>query len=184
MEIHEKIELRKLILLALYKSWEAWEDWYNISNINDIFPDINEIDLDRQIHYLEDKYYLKIVWKHIGKQYLSFLGIRITDHGVDLVENKEDFNKLFKIEVNTISEITNSSIVIGHHNTVTNEVNQIDKIIELLRKSDNPKKEEIIRVAEEYKISSSMELLWKLTGMTADAGTVWVILNTLFQSLS
>jgi len=89
---------------------------------------------------------------------MAFDSIKITEYGIDLVENKEDFNRLFKIEVNNISDITNSNIVIGTHNSVTNQINEIDKIIELLKKSDNPNKEEIIKVAEEYKLFPSMEL--------------------------
>ncbi len=183
MEISEKIELRKQILIKLYNSWEVWEECLSEGKIPWLFPHINEIDLDRQIHYLEDKYYLKIVWRYIWKRYMWFHGIKITDSGVDLVENKDDFNKLFKIEINNISDVSNSNIVIGNNNSVVNNANQIDAIIELLQKSDTPKKQEIIEVAEEYKLSPTMELFWKLVGMCADAGTTAQILNLLYKAL-
>jgi len=61
MEISEKIELRKQILLALYQSWEKGEHWFSESFITKAFPLVNEIDLDRQIHYLADKNYLTIM---------------------------------------------------------------------------------------------------------------------------
>lgn len=182
MEIGEKIELRKQLLIELYKSWENWEDWLSGHKITQHFSHINEIDLDRQIGYLENKYYLKIVWKYM-KQYMWFIAIKITDAGIDLVENKEDFNKLFKIEINNISDVSHSNIVIGSNNSVINQINEIDKIIELLKKSDNPKKDEIIAVAEEYKLSPKMELFWKLVGMCADAWATAQILNIVYKTL-
>lgn len=59
----------------------------------------------------------------------------------------------------------------------------IDQIIELLKQSDKPKKQEIIEVAERYKLSPSMELFWKLVGMCADTGTTAQILNMLCRAL-
>ncbi len=184
MEIGEKIELRKQLLIELYKSLEDWEEWLDTEKISQCFLHVNEIDLDRQIHYLKDKYYLEIIWKYIWKHYMWFSGVKITATGIDLVENKDDFNKLFKIEINTISDVSNSNIVIGNSNSVVNNMNEIDAIIEFLQKSDNPKKQEIIEVAEEYKLSPTMELFWKLVGMCADTGTTAQILNIVYKALS
>ena len=98
-----------------------------------------------------------------------------------------------KTSQNKVGNTYNIGTVVNHGNFSAEnngiqkiEVNQgaqIDKIIELLRKSDNPKKNEIIATAEEYKLSPTMELFWKLVGVCADAGTTAQILYFVYETL-
>lgn len=92
----------------------------------------------------------------------------ITASGIDLVENKEEFNHLFKIEVNNISELSNSVVNIGNNNSINNSVNQIDKVIELIEKINHPKKADILQIAQDYKKTSNPEKLKELLSVVAD----------------
>lgn len=71
---------------------------------------------DRTLHgeiiYLEDKGYLDIMGKFCGREYLHFHALRITSYGVDLVEDPEEFNKLFTVKINHIGNILNSNVAI------------------------------------------------------------------------
>lgn len=59
MDISSKIELRKSILIFLYECWDNGEMMIDIEKVVNKFSNVGEIDLDRQILYLKDKYYLE-----------------------------------------------------------------------------------------------------------------------------
>jgi len=104
-------ELRKKILEILYE--KRSEDFVDPSYLLDIIS-VTESDLDTEIRYLEGKNLAEIMLQYMGKKYLNFHGLKITPGGVDLVENSEEFGRLFsiKINANNFGDIRNSNVVI------------------------------------------------------------------------
>jgi len=111
----EPKEIRKKILEILY------------SKRSDFFVDpqtllaplgVTDEVLDMEIRYLNEKGFLKIMGKHNGK-FLNFAGIKISANGIDLVEDHEEFNKLFTIKIsnNNFGDVKDSQLNINAENT-------------------------------------------------------------------
>ncbi|NVP17559.1 hypothetical protein HUU51_02470 [Candidatus Gracilibacteria bacterium] len=182
MEIKDKIELRKQILKELYISWEKGEDFIN--KLDEKFDKINELDLDLQILYLSDKGYLTIYGRCTGPRYLNCAGIRISEHGIDLIENKEEFNHLFKIEVNNVSDINNSVISIGNNNKIENINNEIDKILEIIEKNNLDRKDDIKALLNEFKSTNDKNKLvdvFSILGSGASINSMIIALSSLIN---
>lgn len=178
MEIKDKIELRKQILKELYISWEKWEDFIN--KLDEKFDKINELDLDLQILYLSDKWYLTIYWRCTWPRYLNCAWIRISEHWIDLIENKEEFNHLFKIEVNNISDINNSVISIWNNNKIENINNEIDKILEIIEKNNLDRKDDIKALLNEFKSTNDKNKLVDVFSILWS----WASINSMIIALS
>lgn len=179
MEIKDKIDLRKKILLELYKSWENWDHSLDTEKLIKVLKNIDEIDLDRQLLYLEEKYYLKKVWK-FNRIHLGFIWVTITSSWIDLIENKEEFNHLFKIEVNNISDVTNSIISIWNNNKVENINNEIEKFIDVINKKNIDKKDEIKLLLEEFKNNNNKSNLIDIFSILWN----WASINSMIIALS
>lgn len=87
------------------------------------FIPVTEVELERNIKYLVDGYYLKGSLSTDGYQYLQ-----ITNHGIDVVSDPEEFNRVFQLKVEqTINNIGRDMIItrltgINNQNIVKSEV--------------------------------------------------------------
>lgn len=120
--------LRKQILKALYA--KRAEDF---TGPQDLLSEIkvSEDSLDIEIRYLEEKYLVNIIGKSMGKRYLNFAGVKITADGVDLVEDPEEFNKMFTIKIhnNQFGDLKHSNVSIDSGNVNQSTASKsIDKI--------------------------------------------------------
>lgn len=91
-------ELRKKILECLYEKRSEFD-----VDPSELFERMNvsEPELDMEIRYLEEKGFVRIISSFMGKPYLNFCGVKITANGIDLVEDPDEFNKLFSIKIDT-----------------------------------------------------------------------------------
>lgn len=94
-------DLRKKILNILYQ--KRGEDFVGPEVLSGVLS-VSDADIDPEVRYLEEKGLLRIMGEYMGQRYMNFAGIKITAHGVDLVENPDEFNKLFTIHVDTTKE--------------------------------------------------------------------------------
>jgi hypothetical protein len=91
-------EIRKKILRDLYD--KRSDDFTEPEKLVAVVG-VSEQALDTEIRYLEGKHLLKIMGEYMGKQFLNFAGLKITSHGIDVVENPDEFNRLFTIKINS-----------------------------------------------------------------------------------
>ena len=128
-------------------------------------------------------------WIVIGKNLTNagYLQAMLTDKWIAYFDNGFSLDKNENPQIMVQQTINGwNGIFSGVNQWVQNNtINQnqtINQIIETLRNSDSSQKDEIIKVAEEYKLLPSIELLWKLISICADAKTVWPLLVTLVSS--
>jgi len=108
-------EVRKKVLEVLYENRS--EFYVATKKLLDLVDTTEEI-LDTEIRYLEEKFLLKIPGgRYMGQQYLNFPGVKITAYGIDLVEDPEEFNKLFSININAFGSVNNSNLAIGKNDS-------------------------------------------------------------------
>jgi len=109
-------EIRKSILEVLYKNRS--KDFFSPNDLLNELK-ISDEELDNEIRYLSEKYFIKIVGgEFCGQQFLNFVGVKITADGVDLVEDPEEFRKLFTIKVNNnnFGDINHSNLNVNSEN--------------------------------------------------------------------
>lgn len=70
---------------------------------------IDERTLHGELTYLDEKGLIKKIGKH-NQKYLNFMGLVITAEGVDLVEDPEEFGRLFSVKINNFGAILNSNV--------------------------------------------------------------------------
>lgn len=107
-------EIRRKILEAAY---EYRHDNFGITTeqLQQALPSVDEKTLHQEISYLEQKNWLSVKGKFMGKQYLNYSAVAITAWGVDLVEDPEEFGKMFAINIhqNNFGDISDSNIAIN-----------------------------------------------------------------------
>ncbi|MCK4592030.1 hypothetical protein KAT63_01150 [Candidatus Parcubacteria bacterium] len=137
-------EIRKNILEILYDLRHKFMVEVNELQENLVKRgfDLKEYELDQEIHYLDGKCFAEIKAEFMGKKFLNFHGVKITEDGIDLVEDPEEFGKMFTIKVNSFKDIQNSNINIQSPN-----VNQNIEI------SQNELTPEVKKLLEELKIA-------------------------------
>jgi hypothetical protein len=113
-------EIRKKILEVLYlhRQDDFFETRKFVEELKSDGFDVGDRTLHGEIKYLKDKGYLETMSEFCGSEYLYFAALRITSCGVDLVEDPEQFGKLFsiKIHTNSFGDISNSNISIDSSN--------------------------------------------------------------------
>lgn len=138
-------KLRSDILKYLYENRSSY--WVDTDALHQSL-DVPERELHTEIMYLKDKYLVETVAEFIGKEFLYFKGVKITSSGIDLVENPEDNQGLFSINISSFGNVTNSNLSIGsqHINqsltidkTDKELVNKIEELKEALEEKDQSK---------------------------------------------
>jgi len=109
-------EIRKKILEILYR--DRSENFIKPEKLVSEIK-ITEEELDNEIRYLSEKYYIRIMGEYMGKRFLNFSGLKITADGVDLVEDPDEFNKLFTFKINNFSNLQNSNVNIESNKSKT-----------------------------------------------------------------
>ena len=100
-------EIRKKILELLYQNRS--EFFVKPSLLLEKL-DYSDEQLDNEIRYLSEKGYVKIMSEFCGQRFLSFTGLKLTANGVDLVEDPDEFNKLFTVKINNFGNLDNSNV--------------------------------------------------------------------------
>jgi hypothetical protein len=158
-------EIRKKILEALYEH-RADSMGMQTENLSSVLKDIDDKTLHQEISYLEQKNWVKTSGEYMGKQYLNFSFVGITAWGVDLVEDPEEFGKIFSISIdarqNHFSNISGSNIAIDtkYVSQIINDADDetsllLNDLLKALEKSD---KNKIIKILG-YIGDKSMDLL-------------------------
>lgn len=109
---HQPKTIRKKILEILYNHRQ--DPRVNLETLQKGLAEAG-LELDEQIlygeiDYLEEKGYLKIIGKFGNVK--GFVALKITSSGVDLVEDPEEFNKLFTVKINHFGNISNSNVAV------------------------------------------------------------------------
>ena len=139
-------EVRQKILEAAY---EYRHDSFGIQTdqLQGKLPEVDEKTLHQEIAYLEQKNWVDTKGRFMGKQYLNFSAVAITAWGVDLVEDPEDFGKIFSINLhqNNFGDISGSNIsinspyvsqVISQQDAETKKL--LEDLLEATKKKDRP----------------------------------------------
>ncbi|MDI6737230.1 MAG: hypothetical protein QME12_01815 [Nanoarchaeota archaeon] len=167
----ENKAIRRRILEYLYQKDEDNPSYPISRDELKLYMNIPDNKLDSNVLYLEEKGYLKLS-RGLGSLFFS---AEITAFGKDLIENPEDFNAIFPL---TLNIITNSSnIAIGDNNVQTSTLfegiyNQIEK------QNPNNKqqiKEAIISIEQELKKAEpSRNLIGKALDFLRD-NAAWIL---------
>lgn len=111
--------IRRAILEVLYRYRQ--DDYVQITDLQKQLEDSGLKYDDRILHgeimYLDEKGFLKIVAKHMGEEYLYYDGVHITSYGIDVVEDADEFNKLFSVHIHHFGDVSNSNLSIGSPNS-------------------------------------------------------------------
>ncbi len=107
-------EIRKKILEILYR--DRAKDFIRPDSLLSEIA-IKEEELDNEIRYLSEKYYIRIIGEFMGQKFLNFSGLKITADGIDLVEDPEEFNKLFTLKINNFGNLQDSNVNIDSNKT-------------------------------------------------------------------
>ena len=129
-------EIRRKILETTY---EHRHDDFGIETrqLESILKNVDEKTLHQEITYLEQKNLVTNKGRFMGKPYLNYSAVAITAWGIDLVEDSDEFGRLFSINIdarqNNFGNITGSNINIDSRyvSQIINE--QDDKAQELLK---------------------------------------------------
>jgi hypothetical protein len=156
-------EIRQKILEAAY---EHRHDDFGIETdeLERKLPNVDEKTLHQEISYLEQKNWVNIKGKFMGKQYLNFSAVAITAWGVDLVEDPEEFGRVFSINLhqNNFGDITGSNISINSQyvsQLIQKQDDTTQKLLEdLIRAADNKDKSTILKTLG-YIGDKSLDLL-------------------------
>ena len=132
-------EVRQKILEAAY---EHRHDSFGIQteDLEKRLPDVDEKTLHQEITYLEQKNWVEVKGKFMGKQYLNFSAVAITAWGIDLVEDPEEFGKIFSINLhqNNFGDINGSNISINSQyvsQVISNQDAETKKLLDILETS-------------------------------------------------
>ncbi len=147
--MHPK-ELRRQILQKIYDSNDRY--FFDMGNLTELELQVGARELHNAIRYLEGHYYLEIMGPYMGKEFLNYVGLKITSSGIDLVEDPDEYNKLFSVKINNFGDISHSNINIeSNHNSQQIEIHNIsDEVLELLKG---------IKVATDKKDNSKLKTL-------------------------
>lgn len=171
--MHPK-EIRKQVLERIYNSYDRY--FFNMDDLSDLKADVGEKILDEAIRYLRGHNFIEILGEHIGQQFLNYSALRITSSGIDLVEDPEEFNRLFKIQVNNFSNVSGSNISVNSNsnNQSISAQELTPEVISLLL--------EIKGATEEKDIERTTTLMDKLRELSLEV-FYGVISNGIFQFL-
>lgn len=128
-------EIRRKILETTY---EYRHDDFGIETrqLESILKNVDEKTLHQEITYLEQKNLLTTKGRFMGKPYLNYIAVAITAWGIDLVEDPNEFGRLFSINIdarqNNFGDITGSNINIDSKYVSQIISEQDDKTQELL----------------------------------------------------
>jgi hypothetical protein len=134
-EINKSKEIRKEILETLYNHRQdglipigKFQDELKARSLN-----IDDRALHGEIIYLKEKWLLELGAEFCGKEYLNFAFLKITSQGIDLVEDPEEFGKLFSIKINNNSfrDVSNSNVNIDSNNVQQIINNETDPDLKL-----------------------------------------------------
>ncbi|MDD5083338.1 MAG: hypothetical protein PHT88_00175 [Candidatus Moranbacteria bacterium] len=129
-------DIRKKILEMLYSQRSGFMVKTD-DLINSFKPKLDDPILHQEIEYLKGKGFLETQAEFMGREYLYFAGLKITPIGIDLVENPEEFGKLFNVHINNFGNISQSNVVASSSNinqSINVQTNDISpEILELLQ---------------------------------------------------
>jgi hypothetical protein len=139
-------EIRRKILEFIYQKNEEKPGYRVKREELQQYLDIPDNKLINNILYLEEKCYLKLQ-KSIGSQ---FVDAQINSYGIDLVENPDEFNNKFPINI-TQNVIQNSkNIIIGNKNVQTISISDsFNSIYNDIEKKDPENKDQILNKIKE-----------------------------------
>ncbi len=141
-------EIRRKILEILYEKDK--EEPFRFMSRNLLKEKLNVEDnkLDSNVLYLKEKNLIILGKEHT--QTKPFIRAIITAKGKDLVENKEEFNSMFPINI-TQNIISNGiGAAIGNNNSINISIeDSFKKIYDDIQKQDMSNKEEIIKNVKE-----------------------------------
>lgn len=108
--MHPK-EIRRSVLEILYESRADFmvNTEELVESLKQKGMELDERTLHGELNYLDEKGFIKKVGS-FNQKYLNFIGLGITAYGVDLVEDPEEFSKLFSIKINHFGDISNSNV--------------------------------------------------------------------------
>jgi len=166
-EIKKSKEIRKIILETLYNHRQ--DDLLRIDDFSEELKkknlEIDERTLHGEIKYLKEKILVDTMGDFCGKEYLHFSGLKITAYGIDLVEDPEEFGKLFSINIssNSFGDINNSNISVNSNNIqqlIKNETNdELKSKLKELEKAINEKDKSRIIKTLQYIGDKSVDVL-------------------------
>ncbi len=161
-------EIRRKILEALYKHEEQNPGRFLPSGNLKKLVDIEEKKLESNVYYLKRGRYIEI------REFLQGYHAKIANRGIDLVENNEEFNRIFP-PVNITTIHNSKGVVVGSNNVeikIDESINITDSFNEIYDKANDFEnaeeiKERIKVIEEELKkdninksqIKSSMDWL-------------------------
>lgn len=128
-------EIRRKILETTY---EYRHDDFGIETrqLESILKNVDEKTLHQEVIYLEQKNFVTTKGRFMGKPYLNYSAVAITAWGIDLVEDPNEFGRLFSINIdahqNNFGDITGSNINIDSKYVSQIISEQDDKTQELL----------------------------------------------------
>lgn len=158
-------EIRKRILEAAY---EYRHDDFGIETkmLEEKLPNVDEKTLHQEISYLEQKNLVNIKGKFMGKAYLNYMAIAISAWGIDLVEDPEEFGRLFSVKIdashNSFSNISNSAITLNSEyvsQVVKGENDDTKKLLEQLIEAADQKDKSAVLKTLGYIGDKSLDLL-------------------------
>lgn len=117
-------KIRRQILQTIYEKWK--DNPHDITFTTDLLKATGVADnaVQRNLDYLDQKGYLNIV----GHTTAGFTGAKITDKGVDLFQDPEEFNQKFPLTVqqnNYNVSGNNGDTIIGDSNTINSNLTQV-----------------------------------------------------------
>ncbi len=124
---------------------------------------VTEDELAREVDYLERKYLVETKARNTGDG-MNYSAVVITADGIDLVENPEEFGKLFSFSVhqNSFGDISGSNISINssHVEQLINLQDlEVRKKIEELQKAVEAKDPSRIKKAVSYLADKALDVL-------------------------
>jgi len=127
-------EIGKILLEAMYKEWdpESMSPHMNTPSIKGSHPDINSRKIETTLVYLKQRGYIDFEEvQNVNGTCMRF-DFRLTDEGVDFVENERSSLKANPFE-STIIHSQNTQFIQGNGNIVNQNINNIDpKILEMM----------------------------------------------------
>jgi tyrosyl-tRNA synthetase len=139
-------EIRRKILEYIHeKNQESPQCMVNREEFKESLG-VNDVELDRNILYLEEKGYLKLL-KTLSERFRT---AQITSFGTDLVENPEEFNSEFPIKVTQNIVQNSTGVIIGDNNRQSISISQsFEQIYETIEKRNPKNKEQIVEEVRE-----------------------------------
>ena len=176
MRFMDNKEIRRKILEYVYKIDEESPRHYVSRGELIKFLEIDEKRVDSNVLYLEEKGYLKLL-KTLGSLFQS---VQITSYGKDLVEDPEQFNLEFPLNI-TQNIVSNSvGTIIGSGNTQNlNITNSFNSLYDEIQRRNPEKKDEITKavktIEEELKKDKSDKTIIQKSINFLKQNAAWIV---------